>query len=116
MALKIQLRYQKKDRYENPVFIANARTEKESYAKLKEIHTKLVAMDVGTYLPVYSTNKYATMRLNSRNAKFDEKATYMLTVNIKKVTAKDGRSFINVYLNDHELISPAPSLGEDLVF
>ena len=117
MTHEIELRYQKNDKFNYPVFIANAKKETDAYTKLKRMHKKLTSMDLKTYLPVYSTSKYATMRLNKKNhQEFQEQATYKLVFTIKKSVSDDERTFANIYLVSSELKASAPSLGEDIVF
>jgi hypothetical protein len=95
------LKFQKEDRFSNPVFIAAESTDPENCAKLKNIHEKLVEREYETFLPVYHSEEYsyATLRLkkNYKIPKFTEGATYNLDVEIR-TNVKDSKTYVNVHL------------------
>jgi hypothetical protein len=87
MSTTMQLRFQKVDPYNNSIFIASKNRDDEEavYTKLSKFHEALVTSDVTTFLPIYSTSKYATIRFK-KNTKFtfEEGCIYAVEFTIRK--------------------------------
>ena len=123
----LRLRFQKYDKYDNPIFIAsspkansNQAGESENFQILKEYAEKLEEKDYGTYLPIYHSNlyNYATIRFK-KNTKTQKdlipNARYNVDYRIKTV-AKDSKIYVNCILEKIKMVEQAPAVedGEDL--
>jgi hypothetical protein len=116
---KLTLRFQKFDKFENPVFIAKKVDLPESYEKLKKYHKKLEAKEYGTFLPIFEHEVYgySTIRFykNAKFSKFVESATYKIKFEIS-VKEKKGKHYVNCYIKSVKFVSSAPvmDIGEVL--
>lgn len=118
----LRLRFQKYDKYENPIFIASSQkaTESENFNTLKEYAEKLEEKDYGTYLPIYHSElyNYTTIRFK-KNTKYQKdlipNAKYNVNYRIKTVV-KDSKIYVNCILEKLKMVENAPVVdeGEDL--
>jgi hypothetical protein len=123
MTTTINLRFQKKDVYENSIFIAAASNpdEVKQYKTLDKFAKQLMSLDTKQFLPIFSNDEfqYATIRCK-KNSKFPnlvENSIYKITFDTKK-KSKDNKVFINCYLRKLKLVKKADvvDLGDDIVF
>ena len=123
MSTTINLRFQKKDVYENSIFIAAASNpdEVEQYKTLNKFAKQLMLLDTKTFLPIFSNDEfqYATIRCkkNSSFPNLVENSIYKISFDTKK-KSKDDKVFINCYLRKLKLVKKAQivDLGDDIVF
>jgi hypothetical protein len=123
MSTTINLRFQKKDVYENSIFIASGTNpdEKEQYKTLDKCAKQLQSLDTKTFLPIFSNDEfqYATIRCkkNSSFPNLVENSIYKISFDTKRKT-KDDKVFINCYLRKLKLVKKAQilDLGDDIVF
>jgi hypothetical protein len=123
MSTTINLRFQKKDVYENSIFIAAASNpdEVEQYKTLNKFAKQLMLLDTKTFLPIFSNDEfqYATIRCkkNSSFPNLVENSIYKISFDTKK-KSKDDKVFINCYLRKLKLVKKAEvvDLGDDIVF
>lgn len=118
----LRLRFQKYDKYENPIFIASSKMdiESENFQILKEYAEKLEEKDYDTYLPIYHSElyNYTTIRFK-KNTKYQKdlipNAKYNLNYRIKTV-AKNSKIYVNCILEKLKMVENAPVVddGEDL--
>ena len=124
-ALK-NLRFNKFDKYDNPVFIASHK-EKENYDDLKNKANKLEAKNLHTFLPIYHSEKFkfATIRFvknfqkNGDYIKPQPDCVYDIDYTIKKKTKEgdheEGRTYINCFINTIKFIKKLDrSEGDEL--
>ena len=107
MSIVLNLRFQKLDKYKNSIFIANPKKEAESFNKLSSYYTKL-KNTVESYIPIYATTEYATIRFKS-NSKFtfEENNIYTITFTINKRANDEGKEFISCFLSKSKLLEKA---------
>jgi len=111
------IRFQKYDKFQNPVFIASSTKpdEKENYEVLKEYAEKLEDKDYGTYLPIFHSDQYnyATVRYkkNDKHTKLLPRATYNVDYKIKTIT-KDQKIYVNCFIERVRLVSKPPVIDE----
>jgi hypothetical protein len=123
MSTTINLRFQKKDVYENSIFIAAASNpdEVEQYKTLNKFAKQLMSLDTKTFLPIFSNDEfqYSTIRCkkNSSFPNLVENSIYKISFDTKRKT-KDDKVFINCYLRKLKLVKKAQvvDLGDDIVF
>jgi hypothetical protein len=94
--MKIQnLRFQKLDKYQNPVFIASR--DDSNYTLLADLAKRLREKNYDTFLPIYSSVEfnYATIRF-TKNTKYTliPGAKYDVEFKVRTV-ARDERVFVN---------------------
>ena len=109
MSTTMQLRFQKVDQYKNSIFIAGANkiNEEDAFHRLTKFHEALKNQNISTFLPLYSTPEYATIRFKPNTKfKFVEGNTYQLEFNIRK-KAYEGKDFVSCFVNKSKLISKA---------
>lgn len=117
MTTQMTIRFSKLDMYNNAVFIAGVE-DTESYAMLSKFNDSLIKMNTETFLPVYKSEKYATIRFKSNTTfKFSEGSTYIIKFDIRKKINKE-KTYIICYLSSSKLAIKAPpkDLGEILTF
>ena len=109
MSTTMQLRFQKVDQYKNSIFIVgtNKPEEKDAFDRLTKFHEALKNQNISTFLPLYSTPEYATIRFKPNTKfKFVEGNTYELEFNIRKKTY-EGKEYVSCFVNKSKLISKA---------
>ena len=117
---KLNLRFQKYDKYDLPVFICCPKNidEKDSHNKLKIYHAKLQALNLNTFLPIYASNKYAftTVRFKKSPMLKDlsEGNTYEVDFSVKTM-ARDGKTFVNVFCNAINMVKESMFNGGDIL-
>lgn len=110
------LRFQKFDKFQNPVFIASGTkdNEKMNYDTLKEYHEKLEDKDYGTFLPIYNSDEhnYTTIRFK-KNDKYNPKprAKYDVDFKIKTIT-KNQKIYVNCYIERMKFVEKAEKIDE----
>lgn len=121
------VRFQKLDDYDNPVFICNTSKEPKAHKKLKKyhlrLHQSLQKSNKNCFLPLYANDehKYATIRLkkDSRINKLKLTANDVCDIRftIRKKTV-DGKNYVSCFCDEIQLISKAPpvNLGEEMTF
>lgn len=117
MSNKIQIRYQKRDQFNNPVFIASKEREPESFAQLVKYQTSL-KKKFDTFLPVFANTEkhYATIRfqkqtLHSLSKPLKPNDTYSIKFDIKAKT-KDNKKYCNCFLRKIKFVKAAPPVDE----
>ena len=118
---KLNLRFQKYDKFQNPVFIASKGQieEKEAYDKLKDYYDKLEEKDFGTFLPIYhsSEHNYSTIRFkkNEKYNKMTVRNIYAVDFTTKQLV-KDSKIYVNCFISSLKLVCKASALddGEEL--
>jgi hypothetical protein len=108
----MKLRYQKEDPYQNQIFIVSNKFNDElpAFEKLKNLESKLLEMDLGTFLPVYSNSElgYCTIRFKAyRGIKLVERNLYTVKFVVKK-SERDDKHYINCFVQDMKLLKKAP--------
>ena len=109
MSTTMQIRFQKVDQYKNSIFIAEANktNEEDAFARLSKFYEALKNQNITTFLPLYSTPEYATIRFKPNTKfKFVEGNTYQLEFNIRK-KAYEGKDYVSCFINKSKLISKA---------
>ena len=108
MSATMNLRFQKMDKYGNAVFVVKPDENADAYRRLCTYHDKLERMEIGTFLPIYSTGDYATVRFRSRGLKLMlvEGSTYALKFKIHQNTV-GGRRFCSCYIDKVVFVSKA---------
>jgi hypothetical protein len=95
------LKFQKMDQYQNPIFIAGSEKNTENYTILREISEKLKEKEYNTFLPVYHSEEYdyASLRIRKhyKNPTFTANSTYNITFELRTVT-KDDKTYVNIHL------------------
>ena len=114
MSTTMQLRFQKVDPYNNSIFIVSKNREDEEavYTKLSKFHENLTNSDVTTFLPIYSTSKYATIRFK-KNTKFtfEEGCIYSVEFTIRK-SEYENKKYVSCFVNNSTLVAKAVDYGE----
>lgn len=100
------IRFQKFDKFNNPIFCASKDNpeEKETFKTLKQWYEKLDDKNYGTFLPVYSTNKFASIRFKS-NSKYNhmtERNIYKVSFNMM-INEREGKTYVNCYIENLKL-------------
>ena len=71
MPTTLCLRFQKRDQYGHPIFIASSKDpeEKDQHATLSKFHRQLDSLDTGLFLPIFSSteHEYATLKCKKNN-------------------------------------------------
>ena len=105
----MQLRFQKIDPYENSIFIVgtNKPEEKDAFDRLSKFYEALKNQNITTFLPLYATPEYATIRFKP-NAKFKfvEGNTYELEYVLRK-KAYEGKDYVSCFVNKSKLVKKA---------
>lgn len=116
------IRFQKFDKYSNPIFIVNSEKEPVNFKRLTKYYTTLESKEYNTFLPIYSNeeNKYATIRFKKNSSKypnFTKNNVYDIKYSIKQ-KEHEGKTYVNCYINSLKLVSRAPKidLGQDIDF
>lgn len=116
----IKLRFQKYDKYANPVFIASNSNpdEKENYEILSEYAQKLVEKQYDTYLPIYQSVEHDFCSIRFKKGHYSKllpRATYDISFAIKTIT-KDNKIYVNCYLDRAKMNSKPSTIyeGEEL--
>ena len=106
MSKTLTIRFQKFDKFNNPIFCCNKENpeEKETFDTLKKWYNKLDDKCFGTFLPVYSTNKFASIRFKSNNKHnhMVERNVYKVVFNMR-ITERDGKTYVNCYIENLKL-------------
>jgi hypothetical protein len=106
MTTQLTIRFQKLDQYNNAVFIAGSE-DVDAYTLLSKFNTTLSNMDLSTFLPIYKSDTYATIRFKANNKfKFSENSTYAIGFEIRKKITKD-KTYISCYLIRSKLLIKA---------
>jgi hypothetical protein len=116
------LRFQKADKFSNPVFIAsNKRSDElDNYNSLVEYAQKLEDKQYDTHLPIYKSVEFnfASLRIKKTDKcpKLIPRATYDLTFKLK-TTTKDKKIYVNCYIEKIKMNTQAPDIeeGDDLI-
>ena len=121
------IRFQKFDKYDNPVFIANSEKEEKLFKQLKKHEKKLKNLNINTFLPIYSNDEkqYATIRfkntfktkeiLKALQMKHNDSFNILFSVKQKE---HNGKSYINCFIDSILLRERAPEIdyGKDILF
>ena len=121
MTQKLTLRYLKKDRFNNSVFIASDKKEEQpQYEALMTLNEKITnKFPDAAGVPCYEGDSYITLRITKQSkSSFREKNTYHIQFKIKQTTSKDKRTFINAVLVSSKLHTRAEKedSGDDVDF
>ncbi len=106
--IQMIIRFQKADQYSNNIFIVGKEEKEENYNTLTGYSDKLKTMGLTTFLPIYSSDKFATIRFkNNKKFRFVEGNTYALTFEIRKKLHNE-KEFVSCYVLNSKLDSVAP--------
>lgn len=110
MSKTLSLRFQKMDKYDNPVFCASDKNpdEKKTFDTLSSYHASLQSKDLGTFLPIYSSCDFASIRFkkNQKHNNFHERNVYEIVFTIRSVT-RDSKTYINCFIDSAKLTKRA---------
>tara|TARA_R110000851_G_scaffold303530_3_gene461161 strand:- start:1179 stop:1520 length:342 start_codon:yes stop_codon:yes gene_type:complete len=96
------IKFQKEDQYGNSIFVATL-ADADVYTTLNGFHMTLKKMELSTFLPIYSTPEFATIRFKpNRKFKFVEHNTYVLTLEVRKKNHKE-KDYVSCYILDSKL-------------
>ena len=114
----MSIRFQKVDQYKNSIFIAGTKklSEKDAFDRLSLIYAKLEGT-VSTFLPIYATADYATIRFKPNTKfKFEEGGLYEVEFAVRK-KEYENKDYISVFINNSKLVKKADVVdqGELLV-
>tara|TARA_R110000868_G_scaffold156422_2_gene383257 strand:+ start:396 stop:749 length:354 start_codon:yes stop_codon:yes gene_type:complete len=114
----ITIKFQKVDQYKNLIFIAKSEMpeEQETFKRLTNFHNTHKD-EITTFLPIYATPIYATLRCKP-NPKFqhEEGAIYTLDLSIRKKKHEE-KNYIHIYINKSTLVKKSNlDLGELIEF
>lgn len=113
------IRFQKLDEFNNPVFIVSSdiASEKETYDTLKNYYIKLFQHNYGTFLPIYHSPayKYATIRFKSGNIvrKYKKNDVYNIVFSVKKSVSLSNKTYIKCYINSIVKTAIATTIDEE---
>jgi hypothetical protein len=121
--MKLQnLRFQKFDKFEHPIFIAsNTPEELENHTTLKDLAERLIEKQYDTFLPIYNSEEfnYSSIRFmkNSKHSNLVPNARYDIEYSVRTVTKTD-RIFVNCHASFIKMKKNAPveDIGEELDF
>ena len=105
----MQLRFQKVDQYKNSIFIvsSNKPEEIDAFDRLTKFHEALKNKNITTFLPIYATQDYSTIRFKPNNKfTFAEGSTYEIEFNIRK-KEYEGKEYISCFVNKSKLVKKA---------
>lgn len=115
MPVLSSIRFNKFDKYDNPVFIASHK-DKENYNDLKNKADKLNAKNLNTFLPIYHSEKFkfATIRFVKNFQKTGDylkpqpdcvyDIDYVIKTKTKEGEHEEGRTYINCFINTIKFI------------
>ena len=104
MPTTLCLRFQKRDQFGNPIFIASSKNpeEKDQHATLSKFYNQLDSLDTGLFLPIYSNTEhdYATLKCkkNTNFCNLIAGNTYKVTFDTKKKKTDGVTTSINCYI------------------
>jgi len=108
MSKVLNIRFQKFDKFDNPVFIAS--NEDPDYNILKKMSQKIDSLEYDSFSPLYHNDpyNYTTIRFMKSNIPVTlvKNNVYNIDYNVKQVTKND-RTFINCNINKIKLIKKA---------
>lgn len=111
---ELKLKFQKFDKFDNPVFICLKSDIPESYTMLEKYH-KLLSKKVKTFLPIFAhkEHQYATIRFfkHRKYKKFVDGATYVINFNIA-MKKKNEKNYINCFIQSVQFISKPEKIDE----
>ena len=104
MSIQLNLRFQKNDRYGHPIFICSCKNidENVGFNKLTNMSKKIDALNLKTFLPIYKTSDYATIRFSHKKSDFVIGNTYTVDFTVKK-NSYNSKMYINCYVDKCEL-------------
>jgi hypothetical protein len=106
MTTQMIIRFQKADTYGNSIFIAGVE-DVTSFETLTRFSDSLKKQELVTFLPIYATEKFATIRFKPNNKfKFVENSTYEIEFQIRKKLHKE-KFYISCYVLKSKLVTAA---------
>ena len=107
MSITLNLRYQKKDKYGQEIFIASNKydQEKQGFEKLKTLEGKIDDLNIGTFNPIYFNNEldYSTIRFKFyKGIKLFERNIYEVRFVVKQ-SEREGKKYVNCYIDGIKL-------------
>jgi hypothetical protein len=123
VAPAVQVRFQKKDQYDNLIFIASGKSSDQSevraFNRLKKIHSGLKKQYPDSYLPVYynsDTGYTATLKFKDwSNLKPTQHSVYKIKFNILS-TKKDENDYLRVGVDEIKFVRKATLQGNVVQF
>ena len=122
VAPTVQVRFQKKDQYDNLIFIASAKSSDQSevraFNRLKKIHSGLKKQYTDSYLPVYHNGDTGTATLKFKdwsNLKPTPHDVYKIKFNILS-TNRDGNNYLRVCVDEIKFMKKAAIQGNVVQF
>ena len=114
------IRFSKYDKFNNIIFITKP-DEKENFEKLTKNYNKLRLKNYNTFLPIYASSGYASIRFkkNDKITNLQNRACYDLEYTIKKKDFQkfgEDKSYVSCYLTKCRQVTKAEpiEMGEDL--
>ena len=108
------LRYQKKDKFNNPIFIVNSKDEPKEHKKLAKYYNQLKKQFPETFLPVFQSEKYnyATIRFR-KNTELDQlipksNDVFKIKYTIRKTIGEGAVVRVNAHIEEIKLVNRAP--------
>jgi hypothetical protein len=114
-----KIRFQKYDKYSNPVFIASSKKPDESknYETLKDYAEKLEDKQYDTYLPIYNSQEYnySSIRFckSDKYKTLSPNAKYNIDYKIMIVT-RDEKIYVNCYIQRIRMVEKAPKVSAEV--
>tara|TARA_R110002126_G_scaffold66649_2_gene169318 strand:+ start:4554 stop:4907 length:354 start_codon:yes stop_codon:yes gene_type:complete len=109
MSSQMIIRFQKADQYNNNIFIAMV-DDVDGYETLTGFTNSLAKLGLTTFLPIYRTEKFATIRFKPNGKfKFVSGNTYALTFEVRKKFHKE-KDYVSCYILNSKLDTIAPPM------
>jgi hypothetical protein len=114
-----KIRFQKYDKFSNPVFIVSSQKpdELENYKILKEYANKLEDKQYDTYLPIYNSTEYnySSIRFgkSDKYKTLSPNAKYNIDYKIMTATRND-KIYVNCYIQKIRMVEKAPKVFEEV--
>jgi hypothetical protein len=109
------VRFQKYDRFDNAIFIANPLREPRAFKKLSKYYGQIKDKFQDTFLPIYCSeeHKYASICIRKSNLtrQLAENNVYNVKFALKK-RSQDGKIYLNCFVDEIDLICKAPVYDE----
>ena len=101
----MQLKFQKIDNYDNSIFVvSNTPENKNVFDRLTVFADILKSQNLSTFLPIYATKDYASIRFKKDNKfKFSQGSVYELEYVVRK-KEHEGKEYVSCFINKSKLV------------
>jgi hypothetical protein len=105
------LRFSKFDKFNQPVFLASSANTQNPEELDSHRTLALDDRNLGTFLPIYVKNEFASIRFkhNNRFTHMKERDLYDVTFTMRTVQ-RDGKTYCNIYIDNLKLFKKAKPL------